>query len=296
MRENLIKTIMNEQITETNPSLEGISKDFFYDQNSSLYLGTGLCTYHSMSIGLPFDVLSMILTAEKLRRDLGMKETFHQIADTHAKSNKFYNENEIDELAKRERDLLIQIVEKLRIPNYNIILASETESHPVYIELFEQVTSKVPTDTHEYRIRELTDIEWFRVEKNVKIKIGWTIDGGTQHSKFDERSYDSLYKECVSDKVSFVYVKAGRILDKKRPKASPYISIAGETRIMIDQNEDPKQEIGIGVKNFNGDKTLGSALKYYVGILRLYQSVVGKLESNTVEDRIKEVLDKIFEV
>ena len=292
--EALIKILKNEQLIETSPSLEGLAENPDITDGSSIYLGTGLSTHNSISIGLPFDVLSMMLTAEKIKKGLGMKGIFHQIADTHAKSNHLVDDSAIDRLAKEQRELLLRIAERLNLQDYHILLASETENDELYRELLPSIKVQLPDDMHEYRVRELTDIEWFRVQKNMALKIGWIIDSGNQDSKFDERSYDKTYREKINNLVSFVYVKAGRTLDRKRPKASPYISIAGESRILFQPGENATGKLSLGIKDFNGDRPIGGALKYYNAILRVYQDVVGKLESRTVEDKIQEILDKVL--
>jgi hypothetical protein len=77
-----------ENSTIVNATKEGI-KGVTLTKDGSIYFGTGLCSHTEMSHGVPCDILSMILNAASLKKKLGLKSIYHNLADSHALSNNF---------------------------------------------------------------------------------------------------------------------------------------------------------------------------------------------------------------
>ena len=93
---------------------------------------------------------------------------------------------------------------------------------------------------------------------------------------------------------SFIYTKPGRTFDPSRPKASPYIQIPGERRLLLDPNENARATIEEAVEA-SGDVQLGGARKHLKSIVRLYESVFGTLGRDIdLEDKIQIILDTAF--
>lgn len=283
----LQKLVQNEALIETHPSLAGINSEAVQHRDGTIYYGTGLCTPTKLSLALPFDVLSMVLVSEKIRRDMKMKRIYHQIADTHAKSNKLLSGADIDRLAQNTREALLRMANNLGLENFEVILASEFDQAPEYQEIYRVLG----TGKHDYVRREIADIEWYRQYRGLTLKVGWIIQSLETNLGFDERIFDREYTKEVGKDVSFIYLKAGRTFDKARPKASPYIHISSEQRLLLVRGEDVKLKLATAEKIW-GDKRLGGAMGYFADIVRLYEKLIESLGRISLEDKIEAIIDK----
>ena len=283
-------SIKNEPLVETAPSLEGLSDNFLEAQGSAIYYGTGLTTPKALSVGLPFDVLGMVLTAERLRRHLNLDHIYHHVADTHALSNDFADAAKVDVLTDMVTQTMARVTEHLGLKNLTVVPSSTFDKSAKY----ESVLDSIVTEKGEYVRRELADMLWYRRERNVVLKMGWIIQAGPVKEGFDERLYDNEFRNAFDDELSFVYLKAGRTFDQRRPKASPYISIPDEQRILLVPNERVEDKIE-AAKSKWPDKTLGGSLNHLNAILRLYDQIAETpLERGPLPQRIQCLIDRIF--
>lgn len=288
----LTKVIRNEALIEAEPSLH------FLDQSSldhrpggSIYYGTGLTTPRAISEGLPFDVLGMMLTAERMRQAGGFEHVYHHIADTHAKTNDWIDPEAVDRVAERTVDTLERVRRGLGLGHFQFVRASSFDTTPEYASL---VDSFAGSEEHEYVRREMADMEWYRTRGDVRIKMGWIIQAKETDMGFDERRFDREYLRFHPGQMSFIYTKPGRTFDTSRPKASPYISVAGEGRLMLAPGVDV-QEAFAAV----GDPNLGGARKHLQNIVRAYEGLYGSLgkigqDGVTFESKVQHIIDKCF--
>lgn len=277
--------IQNEPLIEVHPSLEGINPKSL-TKEGSIYYGTGLCTTRELSDALPFDVLGMVLVAEKLRRGMGMKKIYHHIADTHAKSNDIFSSEDVDRQANVVRETLRRMAQNLGLEDFEILLASEFDQTPEYRNIYKGID----TNKHDYIRREVSDMEWYNKYKGVVVKLGWIIQATETNLGFDERVFDREYKATIGKDLSFVYLKPGRTFDKSRPKVSPYIHIPDEARILLKVNEDVKAKIAEAEKRL-GDKHLGGARRHLTDVIRLYEKLFGSLGNISFEDKIQTIIE-----
>lgn len=282
-----INSVQNEPLVQVHPSLDGINPKSLIE-GASIYYGTGLCTTRKLSDALPFDVLAMVLVAEKIRRGAGMKTIYHHIADTHAKSNAIFSDEEVNRRASDTRETLERMVQNLGLKNFKILFASEFDQTPEYREIYEGVDTK----KHDYVRREVTDMEWYRRHRGVAVKLGWIIQAAETDLGFDERVFDKEYRAKIGGGLSFIYLKPGRTFDKSRPRVSPYIHIPGETRILLKPGEGAKGKILEAEKRLK-DKHLGGARRNLVNIVRLYEKLFGSLGDTPFEDKIQTIIDKV---
>lgn len=282
------KLVQNEPLLEVKPSLAGIDPRIQEIEKPSLYYGTGLCTPIELSAEFPFDILSMVFLAEKLRRELSLDQIYHHIADTHAKSNVQFNPKEIDKLAEKTTTKFLRIAKNLGLKNFNVVLSSEFDQTPDYM----RVLQEAETDKHEYVKREIADMEWCRRRKNVYVKVGWIIQATETDLGSDERIFDREYRKVFDGGISFLYLKAGRTLDRVRPKASPYIHVPSEHRILLTKGEDVESKLAEAEKEFGG-KGLGGARKHLINIVREYENLFGSLGKMSIEDKIATVIERV---
>jgi hypothetical protein len=146
-REKLEKLIKNEALIETQPSLEGTSTYADNTKGNAIYYGTGLATPKHPAIGLPFDVLGMVLVAEKIKRTLGLSDIYHHIADTHAKTNEWADAEAIDRRAHETQYILNLMADNLKLDGFHVMLSSEFDQSEEYKEILREFNG---SDKHDY--------------------------------------------------------------------------------------------------------------------------------------------------
>ena len=289
--QNLVKIIRNEALIEAEPTLSVLSESVTETPGGSIYYGTGLTTPKEISVGLPFDVLGMMLTAEKLRQAGGFDNIYHHIADTHAKTNDWISPEAVDERASQVTAVLDTVKENLGLENFFPILSSSFDGTQEYGELVDSFSG---SEEHEYVRREMADMEWYRTHYGVKIKLGWIIQAKETEMGFDERRFDREYLSFKGPVMSFVYTKPGRTFDPSRPKVSPYIKIEDEGRLMLSPDEDVRQTFESGIERANGDKHLAGARKHLESIVRLYESLYESFGKIDLEDKLQAIIKACF--
>lgn len=288
-RAELIKVINNSALIEQEPSIKGLHTNLDSRSGGGIYYGTGLTTPRAIGVGLPFDVLGMILTAEELRRAGKFSSIYHHIADTHAKTNDWIDPEQVDRRAGEVRQTLEKLAGNLKLEGFYVTLSSDFDMSKEYREI---LSSFDESPEHEYVRREMADMEWYRQRHGVELKLGWIIQAKETGLGFDERLFDREYLRLRGEQLSFVYAKAGRTFDKGRPKASPYIQIEGERRIVIDSKEDVEAKIAEAV-SASGDPTLGGATKHLQSIVRSYEKLYGNLGDLTLNQKIQVIIDQV---
>lgn len=216
-----------------NPHLSG--EDL---STKSLFFGIGLCTTKEMSVGLPFDFLGLVATAEAIRRTLGFGKIIQLIADSHAKTNHFVSDAEVDKKAHALKELSLKIAKNLGLEGkYEVILASEIDSSPEY----KKIEKDIPSDgSPEYARKEWTDMEYLAHTYNTRLKVSWMMPlskKGQKHTA-DEVYFDNGFNERFkATPYSFIYNRAALTFDPARLNVCPYSSASGEKRIYLAQDQ-----------------------------------------------------------
>lgn len=256
----------------------------------AIYYGTGLATQKSISAGVPFDILIMILMAELLRRQFRLTQTFHHIADTHALSNSFCSKNDVELSGLEYKAVLSNIVRVLGIPLV-VKLSSEFDGSSGYCELLE----KVHTQKSEYVRRELADILWYRKRYRVRLKLGWLIQDEKSGTGFDEKLFDDEFLSQCDERMSFAYTLPGRTFDRNRLRVPPYIAIPGESRILFKKGENVRLKyVEADSGQFPGRTTTGM-VQHLFAIMRLWDklSLTPVPENDDVLKRVQTVIDLV---
>ncbi|MBC8500937.1 MAG: hypothetical protein H8D38_04185 [DPANN group archaeon] len=284
IKDQLTKIVMQESLVEKKSTRISIEQANISEINN-IYLGTGVSTATDLSVGTPFDVLSMILLAEKVRRATNNETIYHNIADTHALTNKFPAEK-VQAATLTQKNNISRITKSLGLENYEVILSSEFHNLKDYAD----IVSRLEVEAHEYVKYEVADIEFFRKTRNAGIKIGWAIKSDTQ-TKFDEVFFDKYYQQVFGNSIISIYSVSGKRLDDKAPNAAPYILTEREleTRIQLSSNEDVEKKLA------NADcspTTLKMMKNHLKSITRLYQELIEQLEGN-IEEKTNYIIQKI---
>lgn len=256
----------------------------------SIYYGTGLTTRKAMSIGIPFDILILILVAEKTRRYLGGEVIYHHIADTHALTNTFCAPSDIAQLAVKYQEVVLRVSELVRAP-IRPMLASKVDQEDKYLDILETIK----TEKGVYVQRELADMLWYRTYCNVRLKLGWLISENATKAGFDERMFDQEFIRVCDGDFSFAYTVAGRTFDRERARVSPYISTPGELRLLLQKGERVYDKYHQGIESWNGDRTMGGAIEHLGNILRLWDELGGAPipQDGEVLERVQYLIDLI---
>ncbi|MFC1790368.1 hypothetical protein ACFLZP_02720 [Patescibacteria group bacterium] len=285
---NQLKTfIKNQPLVQIEPTLAGLDPSLLEQKNGSVFFGTGICTQSQLSIGLPFDFLGMLLMSESLRQVIGLRQIFHQIADTHALTNDF-GQDKVKEAAFLLKKKCELINRNLGLGHVQVFLASQLPNDSLRKKLSSQVAK---AKVNEYVKKEVVDIEWFRQTHQVCLKIGWTIQSSEAELGNDERVFDQAHQKTFGKPISFVLLKPGRTFDKSRQKVSPYISIPGEKRLMLTKDEPVKEKIKQFSQGWEDDHW-GGTRKHLRFITRLFEQLFGSLTGLSLEEKIGFIIKK----
>jgi hypothetical protein len=216
--------------------------------------------------GLPFDVLSMVLTAEKLRRVLDLSECrillANRITYTNIPKNAEFSKESIDNVMTGERDILRLVVKKFGFNNnvWKIFLQTDLEEvvggdvKNKYEDLIRVADNTKMVGGHHYSI-EMADI-WSLVGQAVGgIKLGWFIrnldveNGGyiMDEQPFHARFNLFMALHNISNTVTLAYANAGARLypgeTGNLEKESPYICYQPWNRLLLSPFEDPVSKL-----------------------------------------------------
>jgi hypothetical protein len=287
--DELLNTIKQTPIFEPESSIKGIKPELMTGlSGGSLYFGTGLTTSTAPSVGVPFDLVGMFCAAKMLCNTLKLDHVIQLIADTHALSNSFNTPESVKTIAQRMVDVSGRVAKLLNV-KYTPLLASEIDRSVDY----RKIMDSIKTEDHEYVRREWADIEFLRQKYGLRLKMSWTIGQNVAKIGFDERLYDLRYTEVLGQPMSFVYLLPGRTLDLSRPKVSPYISIEGERRILLDPAENVKAKIEEAQESQNNQ--LKSSLKHLENIVHVFEKLHGEIVGSSTTEKVQKIIGMIFE-
>lgn len=282
-KQNIITFLKNEPLIIKDASVDRFDSDIITCE-SSIFAGIGLCTDQKITAGVPFDVLGIILTAEKLRRKLDMQRIILQIADTHAQSNNLLPTTEIENVARSTKLSIQRILNALELVHVKLFLSSQINKTD-----FKEV-EKIQTQ-NKYLKSEVQDIEFFRKEFSTAIKLSWIIPG-EQNRGHDERFFDQKHQEVFSTPMNFIHLQPGFTFEKKHWRTSPYIHLVHENRILLGRNEDVMERFSLAEKVWE-DKALGGARNHLKDIVRTFESLFGNLIGMNLEQKIQFIIDMV---
>ncbi|MGB9703689.1 MAG: hypothetical protein ACPLXS_03200 [Candidatus Micrarchaeales archaeon] len=285
--EAMKRVLETQPLLEVNASKQGL-EGVILPNDTNIYFGTGICSHKDLSKGTPFDILSMILTAASLRKKFGFRKIFHNIADSHALTNKFPEES-VEVMTKHYKETVNKVKRVLNIEDYEILRASEFDKEEEYKEISNMVENKPElTSLHSYAKREIADVEFFR-RKGAMLKIGWTMS--IPDSQFDESFYDRIFHKYVNPNVGFVYIVPGRSFDKSKPRVAPYVDFNPTMRIMI-----PDDDVSTKIKRAEAElgKAFKSITRYYFDLFKLWREFdPGLPQDVTLTEGIQYILNKL---
>lgn len=248
-------------------------------QIGNIYFGTGLATPKEISQGLPFDFLGMLLTAEWMRQKTNGKKIIHEISDSHACI--VHDKKRITALANQQKEQATKLATSLGLGNiYSCVLASEYRHTTEFKDIQREIDKLSPTDTLPYVRYQSAGNLYFARYKNVSCKIGWLVDDNKTKGKLDERSFNAAYDALGLDPICFAYTWCGWTFDQQRSRVSPYTSIKGEKRIMLEGQSSAAFEIKKLLDQCSNKKISRLAIMHLARILTTYDNLFGESAPN----------------
>ena len=301
--ENYKKIILSLRTMEHNLSTLRINPFTNFEKSPPLFFGMGggskeLCK------GLPFDVLAMLLTGEKLKRELNLSECrillANRITYTNIPKSEEFSEESIDNVMKCEKELLNLVIKKFGFKNWKIFLQTDLEQiigseiKKSYEELIQLADKSSVVGGHHYSI-EMADIWSLVGQKEGGIKLGWfmrNLDHENGGYIMDEQPFHARFSlfmalQNLENNVTLSYAKAGARLYPgpcgALEKESPYICYQPKNRLLLSPFEQPIKKLK--------EATLaggGFQFKYYrnliSGIIDLFEELVlSKNNSEKIE-------------
>lgn len=297
------KIVESSKTLDHNLSLLRLNPYTEFENDPYIFFGIGGGS-KALCKGLPFDVLTMILTGEKIRKEMGIKKgrilLANRITYTNISRNPEFSEESIDRVMKAEKEIIKLVLRKFKILQYwDVFLQTDIESvigkHEVknYEDLIKQGDSSPLVGGHHYAI-EMSDIYSLVGKKSGGIKLGWfmrNLDKENGGYIMDEQPFHVRYilfmaKQNICNKVTLAYANAGARLypgpTGHLEKESPYICYQPENRLLLSPFEKP-------IEKLKKATLAGGAFqyKYYRklmnGIIELFEELVlGKNENGTI--------------
>jgi hypothetical protein len=193
-----------------------------------IFLGTGIGSRGDFSIGLPYDVLSMVITAANANKALGLDGVVHLVADRIDAGASMKRSRAAAQIGRESAAAIERAVEAFGFADYEVVTASALEAQSAYKALLASIPVAVSAPYLRY---EVADTLWFHTTVDAVVKVGWVIDPtGRTPWRLDERYFDSTVYANYGAVVAPLYCVPGRNDDPRRPRCSPYVFASSENR------------------------------------------------------------------
>jgi hypothetical protein len=282
-----LKCAIQHPLIQTDATLTGMAA--IRERPRVVTLGIGLASQRTLSWGLPFDVLGMLLPAEQVRRAAGAERVVVLIADRHAVSNGFARQR-VEHRAREVARMLDAVRGALGLP-FDIVQAEMMHQDPSYERIHERVRASAGA-THPYVTLEVADTEYLRRIYGSIVKLGWVLGRGPARDALDERFFDERFRGWLGAEVGFAYCAAGRTLDPRRPRAAPYLVFDPAQRLLLRPDEPVERKLAAFTER--APPHLQRAVTGHLRrITQVYSRTIAPLEGLLAE-RMCTVLQHIF--
>lgn len=286
------RAVQQSGLLLTRPSLAGLEQASPGGRPGAVFMGVGLCSATQVSRALPFDLLGMLVPAELLRRAVGARALVVLVADRHALSNDLSNveEFQLRARAREAREVIAGIGAALDMSSLQLLSGSDLHDSDDHRQVLASVRARATGGPHPYYVREVADVECLRRRYGGLVKVGWSVGAGGRR---DEQSFDRCYRAWIGRAVPFVYCRAGRTLDDRRPKASPYVATDLEHRICLRPDEDPLAKIE-RARGRASDVTIRGVRKHLKLVARSCRQLVGQGGGGAVEQQVQHWIRQVL--
>lgn len=294
-RQRLLHAVTQEPLLVTRPSLDALAGGGFSSAPRAVFVGIGLVTPDAVSRVLPLDVLGILLPAERLRRAVGAERLVVLVADDNALENDL-DPGQIRQVSRRAEEaqhLLERIGRRICPGRMTVQTAAELHQSPAYQRILAQVDEAAPDDEHGYFKQEVADIELLDRCWGGVLKVGWTVSASRDlRRRRDEVAFDRRFRRWRRRPLMSVYCRAGRSLDDRQLKASPYIAVDPQRRICLQPDEQVAAKLQRAAE-WASPGTVNGVRNHLRALTRTYSQMITALEG-TVEQRAQAVIEQIF--
>jgi len=287
MFDKLINILSNTELLLTSFSDEQWLLWARKNAEKNIFFGIGLMTATSLSEGIPFDILAMFFLAELLRKIVDSEKVFVLVADQHAMTNKLIPPQKIQEVTAHTLATLHSLVQAFDLSHFEIIQTTPLN----FDERIKTIYRNLPTISNEYLKHEIADTLWLQQHHGVGIKLGWAMSTEQTIQGHDERFFDAQIA-MFSTNVSFIHARPGRTANPKRQRVSPYVSIAGEERLLLDKNENAVEKIQRWRKD-TSNTSVKPLLRHVSQIIRLHDKLFLPLTFMSLEEKVQTLINKL---
>jgi len=289
----LERIIWKERLIEPNLSQANLSPNTELEKNTPLLLGMGGGN-HEMSKALPFDALGLILTTEKIKKELNLGPCNILLADQTTSLINGFSEKKVNNLMTGMKGLLeISLTSFSFEKDWNIFLESELKKDKSldFQDKYEEIAKDAFSMGFDgYSAREAAaTIMFLQPPAGGGIKIGWSAPNtDLDETFFDNQTKEYLKNKGIPNKITFIYTPAGvRLLPGKTgqlERVAPYICTQPENRILLSPLEEPVRKIKEATQKGGGLNWRWSQ-KLFSGIVQLFEELVLGKEITVLEER-----------
>ncbi len=307
-----------KEVVDSTPTLHALSKDRIHPATSfeggvPLFFGMGGGNKIPCQ-GLPLDVLKMVLTGEKLRRELGLTKSFVLGADvityTNIGRSKGFTKEKVDQVIGTEVAILNEVFRRFGFSEWQAIRQSELEQHFTAGEILEWKKNIEEADSvpfvggHHYAI-EMSDIQLL-VPNGVK--LGWWTRPLTRDTGYimDEQPFHARFALVMAllgkpHATTLLYTHAGsRLLrgdDGLLQKEAPYITYTPDRRLLLSPFEDIKGKLE-WTESRGGGLTIPFVKNQMAATVDLFEELVteipskGKTDNEVLANKLQFIVDQ----
>ncbi len=290
-RRRLARVVEQEPLILTRPSRPAVAS--LREAPRMVYLGVGLCSRHHLSVGLPIDILGLILPAEAIRRAVGASQLLVLVADAHAMTNHL-PALEIERRARLTVQVLARIARRLGLSRMVVVRASMLGRGGDYDRVLRPVVETSQGRHHPYVLRQVADVAYLTKRFGTLVKVGWSLGPErARHRHTDEVSFDRWVTPLSGVEAAYVYCWPGRALDDDRGRAPPYIVRDPGRRILLHGSEDVARKLERAADHASLP-TVRAVRNHLRRLATSYARTVTPIQAPTVELRMQRILDHVF--
>lgn len=284
--QNMQKQLINNPLLLTRFTDHELKKLAQNCAGKNIFFGTGIMTKDQLSKAVPFDILAFFFTAKQLQQFFKSKKVFILVADQHAISNETFPQKIIQKTTTKTINLFEKIISNFSFTKFKIIRTTDLNQ----VQDIRDIFSKLPNIENQYLKHEIADSIWLNKFHQVNLKLGWSMSKSQTIEGHDERFFDqSIKKFCPA--INFIHLKPGRTFDKLRLRVSPYISVAGENRILLKKGESVAEKLQL-VKNNCPPETFKATQRHLSQIIRLHDQLFEPLKFMNFTEKLQHILDR----
>jgi hypothetical protein len=285
MSDALINILSNTELLLTSKSDEQWLLWAKENKHKNIFFGIGLMTSSSISEAVPFDVLAIFFLAELIRKIVDAEKVFVLVADQHAITNKLISLEKIQKVTKDTLSTLDSIIAGFNLNHFEVIQTTPLN----FDERIKKIYRSLPDISNDYLKHEIADTLWLNQHHNVGIKLGWAMSTEQTVQGHDERFFDAQIAQ-FSSAVSFLHAKPGRTGNPERQRVSPYVSIAGEERLLLQKGEDAISKIKHWRED-QGNVAIKPLLRHISQVIRLHDRLFLSRAPLSLEEKVQTAIN-----